>query len=364
MPRMSSRTDGTNPRAQGTNPRAQRGTPPAASSGGGVEKAGQEVATQILTPPTGNRTGTFWGVAASDKLAVGLMTDEEVFAREREDPADWEQHGSWRRKMRAGLALSNNAPRAEATHAEHVAAHAEVERAVVVPGAGSAIDSAQYAARREDRELAGDIAEELEDRLAAEKAFMASAEEAARMDRHDDDCPLRKGKECSCRANLQDLEREVLPQLERRPYRWVDQGLTRDCVMVRVDDGLEVKKQIPDPISAQNPPITITEMLPPRWVCSACAMSIRGTNIDHRCDVAVLAKARSPLALSRTLPADVRFGGAYRLVLWRDRAGEYHLGEEVVVADRVVEQRPIAGPEPYNIIEAAILDAADRNLAP
>lgn len=326
MPRMSSRTDGTNPRAQGTNPRAQRGTPPAASSGGGVENAGQEVTPQIpMCAAPGCRERAELGGYCGDHRATGMKPLAEVATQI---------------PLANGSAVAVSQPAA----GEELRG-AESERAVVNPAHG-------------------DIAEELEDRLAAEKAFMASAEEAARMDRHDDDCPLRKGKECSCRANLQDLEREVLPQLERRPYRWVDQGLTRDCVMVRVDDGLEVKKQIPDPISAQNPPITITEQLPPRWVCSACAMSIRGTNIDHRCDVAVLAKARSPLALSRTLPADVRFGGAYRLVLWRDRAGEYHLGEEVVVADRVVEQRPIAGPEPYNIIEAAILDAADRNLAP
>lgn len=340
----SPRDAGTNPRARGSNPRAQQaqeGTPPAASPGGGGEKAGQEVATQILDEAAQR-------AALDAKLALGMPAWDGREALERAlirqgvtySAQQLEVDAEYRARLKQ-VVLSNDA---EALSRKEDAA-ARLALGAVVPTPPAAPESA-------------------DERRAAEEAFMKSAAAAQALAMHDDECPVRKGKECSCRVLLRELESGGLEVLEERPVRWVEQGMTRDAVLQRVDDGLEVTRMVADPISAQNPPIRVVEQLPPRWVCNRCAMSIRGTSIDHRCDAADLKKAQSPLALARTLPADVKFGGAYRLTLWRDRAGDYHLGEMLVVAGRVVDERPIAGPESFNTIDAALLDAADRNLSP
>lgn len=341
----SPRDAGTNPRARGSNPRAQQaqeGTPPAASSGGGGQKARQEVAPQIagwVSPEEAALREKLEtdqaGVLDTTALENALSRQGVVYVREQL----WSD-AEYRARLKQ-VVLSNDAEALE----RKADADARMLLGAVVPTPPAAPESA-------------------EERRAEEERFMAAAAQAQALAQHDDDCPVRKGKGCSCRVLLRELESGGLKELERRPVRWVEDGMTWDAVLVRVDDGLEVVKMIGDPISAQNPHIRVTEQLPPRWVCNRCAMSIRGTSIDHRCDLADLKKAQSPLALARTLPADVKFGGAYRLTLWRDRAGDYHLGEMLVVAGRVVDERPIAGPESFNTIDAALLDAADRNLSP
>lgn len=333
----SPREAGTNPRARGTNPRAQQaqdGTPPAASSGGGAQDARQEVATQI--PSDGAEEVRKFAEQEQQlraKLALNELSNDEVWAREKVDPAQWGEEGARRRKARAVV----------------VGDHVEVGPALT--------------------------AEELEEKRRTEAVFMEQAAQAAAAAQHDDECPWRKGGECSCRAVFDEVAAaEGKGELERRLFRWSENavlkdglmvgGIVRDAVMVKLDNGRERRQQIADPISAQNPPITITVQDPPRWVCTSCALSLRGNGIDHRCDPATLMKVRAPRALSRQLSPDVKFGGAYRLFLFRDREGAYHLGEEVVLAGRVVEERPIAGPESYNTIEGALLDAADRLLTP
>jgi hypothetical protein len=134
--------------------------------------------------------------------------------------------------------------------------------------------------------------------------------------------------------------------------------------LVRVDDGRKVMKTVPDPVSQTAKPITIWQQEPPRWICMECAASMRGVDIDHHCDPHVRTRAKSLPELVRTLEPEVRFGGAYRLILWRDRQGEYWLGEEVVLDGKVVEQRTISGPCGYNVIEGTILTAAVARLTP
>lgn len=223
----------------------------------------------------------------------------------------------------------------------------------------------------------------------SEKKFMELATAAEAMAGHDDDCPMRKGKDCSCRDNVRALDKEELPHLEEKRVEWdvstwrkpsvreaqekpgvrsIEVKKRQVATLVRVDDGKVVTKLIPDPVAPHSKKlIEVEEQLPPRWVCSDCARSMRSVTADaisHRCDDADLQKANAPVALARSIPADVRFGGAYRLTIWRDRQGEYHLGEEVVVNGKVLEERAIAGPESFDTIEGAVLDAAVNKLAP
>lgn len=305
---MSGRRDaGTNPRAMGTNPRAQADAPPVASSEGEGREAGREVATQIpeVTPQIltdGSLTSMVTDPLVPDGVAHSLRTDPEwTVGEKKENPS-------------------------------------EVN--------------------------ATSLAELADEKDRAQDSFMAQAVQAQAMAGHDDECPSRKGKECSCRALLSALATEKLPELERKPMRWMENGILRNADLVRVDNGREVLKVIPDPISQTAKPITVSIHEPPRWVCLQCASSMRGTDLDHHCDPAVKAKAQAPLALSKQLPPDVKFGGAYRLTLWRDRQGEYHIGEEVVVGGKVIEERHLVGPESWNVIEGAMLDHADSRLTP
>lgn len=362
------RQQGSNPRAQGTNPRAQAtqdGTPPAASPGGGGQKARQEVSTQIAAPGPHERLGD----AITNETWAADRENRELEVKLREKLArGMPEDELEERKVTLAKALFRQKVEYSAEQFEADAEYrARLERTVLA-------NDAEALSRKQDadaRVLLGSVAPtppgarpDAEERRAEEERFMASAAAAQALAMHDDDCPVRKGKECSCRVLLRELESGALKELARNPVRWMENGVLRDAVLIQVDEGLEVVKMVADPISAQNPLIRVVEQLPARWVCNRCAMSIRGTSIDHRCDPADLKKAQSPLALARTLPADVKFGGAYRLFLWRDRGGDYHLGEMVVVAGRVIDERPIAGPESFNTIDAALLDAADRNLSP
>ncbi len=213
---------------------------------------------------------------------------------------------------------------------------------------------------------------------------MKGAAEASLLVSHDDDCAHRKGKECGCRENLRVLKAGGYSVLEEKKMNWVRTvyrkataeemaagqrkpvavEMTESATVVRVDDGRTVIRMIADPLSPRLPPIQLATHEPPRWICTSCAMSVRGTDLDHQCDDAVKAKASKPIGLERSIPLDVRFGGSYRLTIWRDQGGDYHLGEEVVADGRVVEERHLYGPETYNVIEGAILDAAVNKLTP
>ncbi len=207
----------------------------------------------------------------------------------------------------------------------------------------------------------------------SEETFMKLVAEAKTLANHDDDCAFRKGKECGCRDNWRALKAKELKSHEEKKIEWNSvvyrpKGLMETCpetaTIVRVDDGRTVTRVVPDPLSQVAHPITVTHREPPRWVCLQCAASMRGTDIDHHCDETVRARAQRPIGLERTLPSDVRFGGGYRLTMWRDRSGDYLLGEEVVSDGRVIEERLIYGPDAYSVVEGALLDAAVTKLAP
>ncbi len=234
------------------------------------------------------------------------------------------------------------------------------------PGEKKILDEATVSPEESEKKL--ELAQE-------EAKFMKSVADVAAMANHDDDCAQRKGKECGCRDNLRALRMGELKELEEKHCAWTTKvwrkkpleplEVQEKARLVRVDEGRQVARVIPDPLSPHlNKPITVFDFQPPRWICVDCAASMRGTDIDHHCDDAVKNRAQRPIGLERMLAPEVRFGGAYRLILWRDRAGEYHLGEQVVAGERVVEERHLYGPDAYNIIEGALLDAAVTKLAP
>lgn len=358
------RHDGTNPRSLGTNPRAQReaggGAGPAASSPPGGPEAEPEGAPKISD-----------GRKIVGPLIAMMLEDHKPgvdFAAES------------KRVLEAGFAQRGRPGEVLGEWMQRDIAEQKA-RGVQPPfWLGPERDSPAWKVVEEiqvrgDEKLSEIIESEKKLELAEDEAkFMKTVAEAQSMSSHDDDCAQRKGKECGCRDNLRALESKELKVLESKTTEWStvvhhkkpkEPTIVREtAVLVRVDDGRTVSKTVPDPLSQTAKPITVTSREPPRWVCTACAASMRGTDIDHHCDDAVKNKAQRPIGLERTLPADVRFGGGYRLVLWRDRAGEYHLGEEVVAGNRVVEERHLYGPDAYNIIEGALLDAAVTKLAP
>ncbi len=228
------------------------------------------------------------------------------------------------------------------------------------------LDGAALVARAESAEKEKKLEEKKEKEEVTAK-FMKSVEEAKSQSRHDDHCPFQKGKECGCRDNFRELVSGAMKRLESKQTAWATIAGTRTAELVRVDDGKTVKRMIADPLSPRNPPIQIEDFHPPRWICLECARSMRSalaSDIDHHCDEQDLVRAKKPMGLELSIPSDVRFGGGYRLVLWRDKAGGYNLGEEVVMENRVVEQRHLYGPDAYDIIEGALLDAAVTKLAP
>ena len=206
---------------------------------------------------------------------------------------------------------------------------------------------------------------------------------------HDDECQTRRGKECNCRDNMLALDREELKVLEEKRCEWeettwrkptAEEAATKPAVksyavlksmaatLVRVDDGKVVERKIADPVSPDSGrTIVIEEQFPPRWVCTSCGQSMRSVtsdSVDHRCDDADLNRAQRSVSLEKTISSEARARGEYRLTVWRDGDGDYHLGEEVVVDGEVVAENHLCGPESYSVIEGAILDASVNKLIP
>lgn len=218
----------------------------------------------------------------------------------------------------------------------------------------------------------------------SETEFQRAVRAAQAVAVHDDGCASRKGKDCGCRDNLRALADGELETIETVTCRWMvrtfrgptaeerAKGLRsvpvekeQTAELVRVDGGKTVTRLVQDPVSSTSKKmVEVEDYLPARWICLACAMSFRGTDFDHRCDDADLARVNKPIGLEKTITAETRFGGGYRITCWRDANGDYHIGEEVVVAGRVVEERKVYGPEPFNVIEGAFLDAVSTKLSP
>lgn len=207
--------------------------------------------------------------------------------------------------------------------------------------------------------------------------------------------------ECSCAQNLRDLEAGSLKELERGgvfesqllaehqgcqsterlhqemkgPYRphatetpalWlarIKASLDSHSSLIRVDDGKEWEKTIPDAklhqLRAHDTITTVRQ--PPRWVCTKCGWAQRGSGVSHRCDPAALIKAKQKLGLAHRASAADRLDGNYRLTVRKLANGDFQMGEELVVDGRVIEEAPIGEPEGWSVMESKLaVELTDR----
>jgi hypothetical protein len=193
--------------------------------------------------------------------------------------------------------------------------------------------------------------------------------------RHHDTCPGIRGRECSCAANLELIKNGTYRAKEKLKAEWMEptkletinelglkevkSGLTpMSAWLWRVDDGIDVDRQRPNPSGSRTAkPITITEHLPPRWVCTNCGWGGRGDDIGHRCDVAAVRLARRVTTLADNLSPEQRRDGRLRLVIWKDANDVYHLGEELLEDGRIVKTVERDSDGGYDVLLGAINSA-------
>lgn len=232
--------------------------------------------------------------------------------------------------------------------------------------------------------------------MAAVRAAEAEKQRAAALRRsHKNDCPELRAGECNCPANLRQLPpaletvkpnaprfehlKLVASKLEERflagervgdelqdaKRKALEFAKHADIEVVRVDNGKLVERERPNPISKNSKPIRMTEELPPRWICTSCGWSIRGVGVDaHICDPSALLWKARPLSLVLTISPDKRWNGGFRLSIWRDVAGRYHLSEQILDGDRVIEDREVLVEDFYPAIEGALNDKLVEDFSP
>ena len=188
--------------------------------------------------------------------------------------------------------------------------------------------------------------------VGAVKAAVAKVEHERRLKielrhNHMSDCPAQRSGECSCPANLASM-----------PAPLEAQELENGVTFVRVDEGIRrtVKKQ--DPTTTANIRLIDFEVFdPPRWVCTSCGFAMRATSVlGHVCEPGALAFKAKPLPASFALPPEERMGGVFRLTIWRDAEGNYHLGDIVIRDRKVVTDREIMVEGDFNALEGALND--------
>jgi hypothetical protein len=194
---------------------------------------------------------------------------------------------------------------------------------------------------------------------AVAKVEREKAELAARKVWHMPDCGIHRGgelAECGCPANLVSLP----PPLELEEVS--GGGVTVN--FIRVDEGFTKKVTIPDP---QNSARTMVRdmYVAPKWICTSCGAAVRCLKVGgHLCDPAFLVFKARPVPISLGLPSDKRFAGGYRLSVWRDLEGTYHLSELVLDAGRVVHDGLLVSDNDYNTFEGSFSDMLIREFSP
>lgn len=185
--------------------------------------------------------------------------------------------------------------------------------------------------------------------------------------RHHDMCPGRRSNnitayECSCEANLVWLAESGVKPLERKRFSFMEKdakGIESliEVELWRVDDGRELHTTVPDTTALRRPKAKLVKQ-PPRWICTRCGWGGRGSDISHRCDYAAVRRASRAASVASMLSHQERTSGAYRLAIWRDGEGLYHLAEEYVMNGQVKELIEIDVDGNYNVIEGALLSAS------
>lgn len=194
--------------------------------------------------------------------------------------------------------------------------------------------------------------------LAAVEAATRAAEEekqrrAALKSRHMPDCPVHRESECACPANL-----AVLPP----PLEAVRHG---DVELIRVDNGYNYMAETQDPTTSAARLVTVERFMPPRWICTSCGAAWRTMAIvGHQCDPSLLLWRARPMPLSLSISAKRRVSGDYRVSIYRDAQGQYHLEELVFEGEKVVARREVSIDPDYLVIEASLGDLMVSEFSP
>jgi hypothetical protein len=125
-----------------------------------------------------------------------------------------------------------------------------------------------------------------------------------------------------------------------------------------------VKRERPD---AQNSArvIKFEQFEQPRWICTDCGVAMRVPGlIGHACDPAYLLFKQRPIRASLTIPKKLRFKGAYRLTIWRDLDGTYHLSEVIAQDGKLIIDTELVADNDYNTFEAALSDTLTQEFEP
>lgn len=171
----------------------------------------------------------------------------------------------------------------------------------------------------------------------------------ARRSRHMPTCQTSRNAECDCPANLYDTSLEVKERVKVGPKK--------DVEVIRVDDGRETFVIVPDPQSPRSGTIKKPVFILPRWVCTNCGWAARMKGlVDHHCDEALLIWKSRAMPLSATVSREKLFAGAYRLTIWRDKEGKYHVGEVVIENGMLIAEHEIVQEEYFPSAEAVISD--------
>lgn len=203
--------------------------------------------------------------------------------------------------------------------------------------------------------------------------------------KHNDRCPALRDDECTCASNLQWLVEKNIEPLERKEQVWTEtvehkakldgrgnvveaartEQVEKRIELWKVDKGRPIIKTIPAVTgSATSGQIRKPVQLPPRWVCTGCGWAVRGSNVSHRCDKAAVALATRQQTIAELLTTEQRFGGGYRLIIWRDQDQKYHVGEEYVEDGRVVKIVELSATESYDEMEGVLLNEFVERFSP
>ncbi|MDX2014155.1 MAG: hypothetical protein SFW67_28410 [Myxococcaceae bacterium] len=170
---------------------------------------------------------------------------------------------------------------------------------------------------------------------------------------HMSDCAATRDGECACPANLHTLTSADIIETKE-----VEASAGRRVKMARVDEGYWKEVEAQDPTISGRVVLTKQRRwVEPRWVCLACGWACRAPAIhSHDCQPELLLFKARPLPLSHSIPPDERFSGAFRLTIWRDAEGEYHVGEVHLRDGRVLTDRELFRDGDFPALEGYVGD--------
>jgi len=124
-----------------------------------------------------------------------------------------------------------------------------------------------------------------------------------------------------------------------------------------VDEAHEKTVRVPDPSSHRGPLVNKQVLVLPRWICTTCGLAQRIIKPGgHACDEAAIIWKSKPIPLSLSVPAAKRYSGAYRVTLFRDTEGRYHMGELVIENGMVVAENELLIEGYFPSLEGAVSD--------